>query len=392
MLYSCFVKTVSGAGDPSVNHIIILQGDQAGNQEISRDTDSDYHKIDVGGSTNLFYLLFGASGGLHVNSTQMHSIATAFLNQVTLSNLTTTLNSLHDSYTTITSVIPSVVNFNDSRNIGTDDVGIGGNAGLSDPMAMCHIKTTDNYEEVFMVADANFGLFKITGLDFQSTAFTAEFLIGTGIPVTSLARIGDIVYAATYGPFLVKINANTGELLNETEDGKFDTLFVIDSNPVQVDAIASKNGVLYAAIDGETHNLYTVNVDTGSMTLYEDIAIHANYADMTSVGTNPPPVYHWWYPRSINDDVIRITMQKGPDNSGFEEAPDIGSWEVDYNPTTNYGHPPATGWVAADLVYYEPYQCLYISNIDQSVITNPTIRMRVGGEVPSAWIYIYQND
>ncbi len=78
--YLGFVKRVYGAGDPSVNHLIIVQQDPAVSHEFSVNTNSDYHRLT--GATNvqrIHYLLYAGSGGAFIDDGAALEIMQAFL-------------------------------------------------------------------------------------------------------------------------------------------------------------------------------------------------------------------------------------------------------------------------------------------------------------------------
>ncbi len=84
--YKGFVKRVYNAGDPSVNHLIIVQ-DQAGlSHEASSNTDDGYHKVSgLSATTRIYYLLYASAAGGYVNDTQTQAIMDAFLDSITSS-------------------------------------------------------------------------------------------------------------------------------------------------------------------------------------------------------------------------------------------------------------------------------------------------------------------
>jgi hypothetical protein len=82
--YTLFVKRVYNAGDPSVNHIIIVPGNGVGvSHNFSQNTDDDFHAVTgLQNATELYYLLVaGANGGFVANS-DILAIAGQFLVQI----------------------------------------------------------------------------------------------------------------------------------------------------------------------------------------------------------------------------------------------------------------------------------------------------------------------
>lgn len=83
--YKGFFKGVSGAYDPSVNHLVIME-DRAGvSHAYSANTDNDLHTISgLSGSVRVYYLLFSRQKGEQVSEAQAGQIMDAFLQNVAL--------------------------------------------------------------------------------------------------------------------------------------------------------------------------------------------------------------------------------------------------------------------------------------------------------------------
>ena len=82
--YKGFVKRVYNAGDPSVNHLIIVQDDPALTRTASTNTDSDQHRLSgLGAVTRIYYLLYASSSGGYIDDTQTQAIMEAFLDSIT---------------------------------------------------------------------------------------------------------------------------------------------------------------------------------------------------------------------------------------------------------------------------------------------------------------------
>ncbi len=78
--YRGFVKRVFAAGDPSVNHLIIVQDNSAATHEYSPSTDNDFHQVNnLATSRRLYYLLYAGSAGGFINDEQTGAIMTEFL-------------------------------------------------------------------------------------------------------------------------------------------------------------------------------------------------------------------------------------------------------------------------------------------------------------------------
>jgi Secretion system C-terminal sorting domain/Ig-like domain CHU_C associated len=81
--YNVFVKQVSGASDPSINHIIIIPANAAASHTFATNTDDDAQTLSgITASTRLYYLLVsGTSGYLYTNA-EIQNMTRAFLTQV----------------------------------------------------------------------------------------------------------------------------------------------------------------------------------------------------------------------------------------------------------------------------------------------------------------------
>ena len=78
--YLGFVKRVHGAGDPSVNHLLIVEHRPELQHEFSSYTNDDFHALfGMSGSTRLYYLLYAGSGGTYIDDQATRGIFTAFL-------------------------------------------------------------------------------------------------------------------------------------------------------------------------------------------------------------------------------------------------------------------------------------------------------------------------
>lgn len=81
--YLGYVKRVFGAGDPSVNHLIIVRNNSTTNHQISNNSDQDYHEVfGLAGTSRLYYLLFASNNGGYVDNVSITSIMTYFLNSI----------------------------------------------------------------------------------------------------------------------------------------------------------------------------------------------------------------------------------------------------------------------------------------------------------------------
>jgi hypothetical protein len=78
-----FVKRIYNAGDPSVNHLIIVADNGSVNHQTSTDTNNDFHRLTgIAGVTRLYYLLYARSSGGYIDNTATSAIMSAFLDAV----------------------------------------------------------------------------------------------------------------------------------------------------------------------------------------------------------------------------------------------------------------------------------------------------------------------
>ena len=78
--YKGFVKRVFNAGDPSVNHLVIVADNGSATHAASTSTDSDYHRTsNLSGVTRIYYLLYAGTSGAYINDTSTQALFSAFL-------------------------------------------------------------------------------------------------------------------------------------------------------------------------------------------------------------------------------------------------------------------------------------------------------------------------
>jgi hypothetical protein len=84
-----FVKRVYNAGDPSVNHLIIVEQDaQLATHEFAMDTNDDFHRVlNLTGTTRLYYVLYAGSNGYRIDDTATSTIMEHFLDALDLAPL-----------------------------------------------------------------------------------------------------------------------------------------------------------------------------------------------------------------------------------------------------------------------------------------------------------------
>ena len=78
-----FVKRVCDAGDPSVNHLIMVEDNASAAQTFASNTNDDQHDLTgLSTSTRVYYLLFAGDSGYCYSDTEITTIMTTFLNEI----------------------------------------------------------------------------------------------------------------------------------------------------------------------------------------------------------------------------------------------------------------------------------------------------------------------
>ena len=81
--YKGFVKRVYNAGDPSINHLIIVQDNSSLNHTYDTNTDNDLDDLaGLNANTRIYYLLYASANGGYINDANTLNIMNAFLNAI----------------------------------------------------------------------------------------------------------------------------------------------------------------------------------------------------------------------------------------------------------------------------------------------------------------------
>ena len=106
--YTVYYKKVYGAGDPSINHIMIVNVDDSNIvHDYSTDTNNDYDNItNLSGVTKIYYMVLALSNGEFLEQDKLKLIVNNFLDIVDDQDINDTLSGLNSNYTNITSVFP----------------------------------------------------------------------------------------------------------------------------------------------------------------------------------------------------------------------------------------------------------------------------------------------
>lgn len=106
--YSVYCKRVWGAGDPSVNHIFIVNTiDENITHNIDTSTEDDLDTIsNLSGITQIHYLLFALSQGAKPTDTQIENVVNSYLSLISTTDINVTLSNLNLDFTGVTSNLP----------------------------------------------------------------------------------------------------------------------------------------------------------------------------------------------------------------------------------------------------------------------------------------------
>jgi hypothetical protein len=106
--YTIYTKFVYNAGDPSVNHLIIVNTiDEAISHTYDENPNGDDDTIsNIGNATQIHYLLFGLAQGVKPTNQQLQNVYESYLNLIDGSDINVTLSSLYSNYTDVTDNLP----------------------------------------------------------------------------------------------------------------------------------------------------------------------------------------------------------------------------------------------------------------------------------------------
>ena len=81
--YDVFYKSVSGDGDPSINHFIIIPSNTSASHTYSTDTDEDEHILSgISASTRLYYFLTSSFPDIPLSNQQVMDVTNVFLKSI----------------------------------------------------------------------------------------------------------------------------------------------------------------------------------------------------------------------------------------------------------------------------------------------------------------------
>ena len=85
VLFTGYVKRVYGAGDPSVNHLVIVESGVGADHTYATNTNNDQHRVyDLNGASRIYFLLYAGSSGYYIDDDDTLAIMDAFLSAAEL--------------------------------------------------------------------------------------------------------------------------------------------------------------------------------------------------------------------------------------------------------------------------------------------------------------------
>lgn len=366
--WTCFYKCVYNAGDPSINHLMILPGDATSlihtwDEEASDDLD----KLEGTMSDSIHYLLFSTYPSQEENLITLevlNSIAQEFISNINNSDsIESLLSNLNGNYAQITALIPSIYEFPDD---GQELI------GLDWPTAVVYTGDSDEFRARFLVSSDG-DLYEVKMRD-RNVNQGADVTLLRNMPfeLTGMACLNGVIYGITnYIPFLIKMDKN-GNFLNEIEDNKFDTIV-----NVPIENLFVTNGQLWGYQNNE---YYIIDPQSGNCASQ---FTRNTYVDICGVGEAPPPVSHWFGQRNDEEGTKFVIQLSEPLSRDIEVQ-----WNpIGYN-SDAYGITPTDGWVDTPIETSDN-EIILLRNVEDAYpIENITVRVRYISP-NSEWFYIY---
>ena len=83
MDYDVFIKRVYNAGDPSINHVMIIPTNGDASHDFATDTNDDFSELSgISATERLYYLLYAGNGGSYIDDVATQAIVEEFLNAI----------------------------------------------------------------------------------------------------------------------------------------------------------------------------------------------------------------------------------------------------------------------------------------------------------------------
>lgn len=212
--YTAYVKKVHDAGDPSINHIIIIDTDGTGvTQEADLSSEDDFHQITgIESATELHYLLFAKADGYLVTEEEIEAVITEYLDLVEGQNAATTLSTLNSNYSNVTGVFNAYDSGEPDRIYYFSDYSTNGGGQISDG-------GDDMYDTANMLyASIDGGTSTIV---FNASGVVSEFSVPS-FETVSLGKNGMyyLVDDLNTGDIIIRNYSLNGQLLGTANTGR----------------------------------------------------------------------------------------------------------------------------------------------------------------------------
>ncbi|MDF1811624.1 MAG: PEP_CTERM-anchored TLD domain-containing protein [Verrucomicrobiales bacterium] len=231
--YTIFLKRVYDAGDPSINHIIVVPGDGSGqSHNFATSTDNDQHRvIGLAEVDEIYYALVARSGGQFLADGDVIDIANALIEEVTPESVpwSLTVNTTDGGVTAFNGVVGgnsflSVSTNNDGRTEIASDLELkGNNSSFGDSVLVKGDVTIRSYSDLSFESTVDSASGNSFDLSVLAGSRNVEFLgdVGTG-------NLGTLSEGAGLGGLSLKgsISTNSNTLAIKASDfqlsGTFD--------------------------------------------------------------------------------------------------------------------------------------------------------------------------
>jgi len=208
--FSVFYRCVYGAGDPSVNHLIIIPGDHDLTHNVDNSTDIDGDEVtglDV--ASRIAYILYAKNDGAEASEDELEDVAEEFIGDTGFrtNSISAILSGLNSS--DLASNISNIYDFDDGD--GAETAG-----GLTDLDSMIYIGD----DKLAILNDQHYVVITTTGeqlVDRSSDAFES---------FSELVYFDDQVYGFGFSNVIYHVNKDTGVVFGEgdLEDKKSNIL------------------------------------------------------------------------------------------------------------------------------------------------------------------------
>lgn len=305
--YKGFIKKVYNAGDPSVNHLIIVADDPSITQTYSTNTDDDNHIVSgLSNATRIYYLLFAGSSGRLYSDAEIQVLMDNFLQTINVGSNTQWL-SVQNTPITIPVGASDTINpkfvssglvngqYSSSINIYSND------PNNPDYAVACNLTVNGTAELQFVGNGAclNFGnQFRFSRTEdslivFNSgceTAYISNASAGTAFNVTSYPDsilTGDSAYVKVeFFPGTLGAQADSVKLFYQGGQSKANCLQGNSSAPPQLTLLPSSITASINACNDSVVRTLTIKNDGSSILNWNILSGSSSYSDDFENGFN----------------------------------------------------------------------------------------------------------